>query len=39
MSHKKKKKQSGKKDQKEEFEVLEEEVETETPKEDSKVES
>lgn len=37
MSHKKKKKQSGKKDQKEEFEVLEEEVETETPKEDSKV--
>lgn len=37
MSHKKKKKQSGKKDQKEEFEILEEEVEMETPKEDSKV--
>lgn len=37
MSHKKKKKQSGKKDRKEELEILEEEVETETPKEGSKV--
>lgn len=37
MSHKKKKKQSGKKDRKEEFDILDEEVETDTPKEGSKV--